>query len=178
MSRINYKFLEGDINPYFVTSTIVDWLPLLAISEIAEIIISSLAFLQKEERITLYAYVIMKTHLHLVASSDNMSKEMANFRSYTARKSIDFFKEHNQQDILQLLSKQKLAERKDRDYQFWQEGVHPKRIYDRKMMRQKIMYIHENPVRKGYVENSENWIYSSAGAYDGINGLLDICMDW
>ncbi|NQU29229.1 MAG: transposase [Anaerolineae bacterium] len=178
MSRTSYKFLEGDINPYFVTSTVVDWLPLLAIPEIAKIILDSLAFLQKEKQITFYAYVIMKTHLHLIASADNISKEIANLRSYTARISIDYFKEHNQQDILHQLSKQKLAHRKDRDHQFWQEGVQPKRIHDRKMMHQKILYIHENPVRKGYVEKSEDWVYSSAGCYDGNDGLLNVFMDW
>ena len=178
MSRTRYKFLEDDINPYFVTSTVVNWLPLLANAEISKIILDSLAFLQEKKRITLYAYVIMKTHLHLVASADGLAKEIANFRSYTARKNIDYFKEYNRQDILQPLSQQKLSFRKDRDYQFWQEGVQPKRIYDRKMMRQKIMYIHENPVRKGYVEKAEDWVYSSAGIYAGKNGILFVNMDW
>ncbi len=178
MARTNYKFLKDDTNPYFITSTIVAWLPLLDNAEIAKIILSSLSFLQKENRITLYAYVIMKTHLHLVASSDDSRKEIANFRSYTARKSIDYFENHNRQDILQLLSQQELSSRKDREHQFWQEGVQPKRIYDSKIMEQKITYIHENPVRKGYVEKPEDWLYSSAGAYEGIDGLLDICMDW
>ena len=178
MARTSYKFLANDTNPYFITSSIVDWHPLLEDSEIAKIILNSLAFLQKENRIILYAYVIMKTHLHLVASADDLRKEMANFRSYTARKSIDYFKKQNRQGILQLLSQQELSSRKDREHQFWQEGVQPKRIYDRKMMAQKIMYIHENPVRKGYVEKPEDWLYSSAGAYEAVDGLLDICMDW
>ncbi len=178
MAQTNYKFLEDDPNPYFITSTIVDWLPVLDDPEIVEIILNSLKFLQKENRITLYAYVIMKTHLHLVASADDLSKEIANFRSFTARKSIDYLKEHEQQEILQQLSQQKLSSRKDRDHQFWQEGVRPKRIHDRKMMIQKIMYIHENPVRKEYVAKPENWLYSSAGAYAGIDGPLDICIDW
>ncbi len=178
MVRTSYKFLEDDPNPYFITSTIVDWLPLFDNSENVEIILNSLRFLQKEFRITLYAYVIMKTHLHLIACGDNLSKEIAKFRSFTARKSIDYFKEHNQQETLQQLSQQKLSTRKDREYQFWQEGVQPKRIYDRKMMVQKVMYIHDNPVRKAYVEKPEDWLYSSAGAYAGLDGLLDICIDW
>lgn len=178
MARTNYKFLEDDLNPYFITSTIVDWQPILDDAAIIEIVLNSLEFLQKEKRLTLYAYVVMKTHLHLVASSDNLPKEIANFRSYTARKSIDYFKEHNQQKTLHLLSQQKLSHRKDREYQFWQEGVQPKRIYDRKMMIQKITYIHENPVRKGYVEKAEDWLYSSAGIYSNGDGLLNICIDW
>jgi putative transposase len=178
MARTNYKFLEDDPNPYFITSTIVDWLPVLDDPEIAEIALNSLRFLQEENRVTFYAYVIMKTHLHLVVSANDLSKEIANFRSHTARKSIDYLKEQEQQEILPQLSQQKLSSRKDREHQFWQQGVQPKRIYDRKMMIQKITYIHENPVRKGYVEKAEDWLYSSAGAYTGKDGLLEICLDW
>lgn len=178
MSRTSYKILKDDYNPYFITSTVVDWLPLLGKPENAEIILNSIRFLQEENRITLYAYVIMKTHLHLVASSDDIRKEIANFRSYTARRSIDYLEENNQQTVLRKLRQQKLSVRKDREYQFWQGGVQPKRIYDRKMMMQKITYIHENPVRKGYVEKAEDWLYSSAGFYIGEDGLLEVCIDW
>ncbi|MBT3337973.1 MAG: transposase [Anaerolineae bacterium] len=178
MARTSYKFLKDDPNPYFITSTIVDWLPLFDKPEIAEIILNSLRFLQKENRITLYAYVIMKTHLHLVASGDNLSKEIARFRSFTSRKSIDYFNENGQQGILQQLSQQKLSHRKDREHQFWQEGVQPKRIYDRKMMIQKVIYIHHNPVRKEYVEKPADWLYSSAGDYAGIDSFLDIQIEW
>jgi len=33
------------------------------------------------------------------------------------------------------------------------------------MLRQKIEYIHHNPVRRGYVDEAANWIYSSARNY-------------
>ena len=156
----------------------MDWLPLLDNPAIIKIILNSLGFLQKEKRLTLYAYVIMKTHLHLVASSENISKEIANFRSYTARKSIDHLKEHERPKILELLSQQKLSTRQDREYQFWQQGVQPKRIHDRKMMTQKITYIHQNPVRKGYVDKAEDWQYSSAGIYAGKDDPLAVYTDW
>jgi len=46
--------------------------------------------------------------------------------------------------------------------------------YDEKLF-QKIEYIHHNPVRKGFVEDPENWTYSSARNYitddDSIIGL-------
>ena len=53
----------------------------------------------------------------------------------------------------------------DRTYQLWQEGYHPQLIQSEKMLRQKIEYIHYNPVRRGYVDEPENWVYSSARNY-------------
>lgn len=41
-------------------------------------------------------------------------------------------------------------------------------------MDQKLEYIHNNPVKAGFVENPEDYIYSSARDYAGIKGLIDI----
>lgn len=68
--------------------------------------------------------------------------------------------------------------KKDRDYQFWQEGFHPEQIYSEEMMRQKIEYIHYNPVRRGYIDGPEHWRYSSVRSYTGKTGLIDVCTDW
>jgi REP element-mobilizing transposase RayT len=50
-------------------------------------------------------------------------------------------------------------------YQVWQEGSHPEAIFTEKFARQKLDYIHMNPVRAGLVEAPEQWLYSSARAY-------------
>ena len=42
-------------------------------------------------------------------------------------------------------------------------------------MDQKLYYIHNNPVEAGFVENAEEWLFSSARDYSGRKGLLDIC---
>jgi hypothetical protein len=47
----------------------------------------------------------------------------------------------------------------------WQEGFHPQRIDSDAMMQQKIHYIHQNPVRRGFVDAPEEWRYSSARNY-------------
>jgi hypothetical protein len=45
-------------------------------------------------------------------------------------------------------------------------------------MRQKVDYIHLNPVERGYVDQAEHWRYSSARDYSGSDGLLEIDRDW
>lgn len=46
------------------------------------------------------------------------------------------------------------------------------------MMRQKIDYIHQNPVKRGYIEQPEHWRYSSARDYAGVDGLLPVDKSW
>ena len=116
----------------------------------------------------------MENHLHLVAGSSSLGKEIANFKSFTARKSIDYYQEHNNQYALELLASNKLDFKTDRPFQFWQEGSHPERVNDEVMMQQKVDYIHNNPVRRGYVDQPEHWRYSSARNYAGMKGLLPI----
>ena len=47
----------------------------------------------------------------------------------------------------------------------WQDEYHPKIIYTDTVCRQKMQYMHDNPARKGLVEKSECWLYSSARNY-------------
>jgi len=68
----------------------------------------------------------------------------------------------------------KKAHKKNTTYQLWQEGIQPKLIQDDKTMIQKIEYIHNNPVKRGYVDDGVHWRYSSARDYFGGVGLIDI----
>jgi len=47
-------------------------------------------------------------------------------------------------------------------YQFWMATNAPKKIENPAFYRQKLNYIHENPVRKSYVIRPEHWFWSSA----------------
>ena len=103
---------------------------------------------------------------------------MARFKSYTAKNLIHFFSENNIRIILDQLAFYKKAHKGDRALQFWQEGVHPEWIQNEDMMRQKVEYIHRNPVERGYVDRPEHWRYSSARDYLGGEGLLEVCTAW
>jgi len=87
MARSRYNVLGS--TPHFVTCSVVDWMPLFGQPELVVILLESLRFLQIEQRLTLYSYVVMENHLHLVASAEDLSKEMGNFKSFTARSIID-----------------------------------------------------------------------------------------
>jgi len=177
MGRSRYKIYETDY-PYFITCTIIEWIALFGNIDITRIIIDSLNFLVKSNRIEIYGYVIMENHIHIIAISNDLHDELAKFKSYTARKVIDYLTEHNYSKILNRLEFFKLKHRTDRAHQLWQEGVHPEIISNRDILIQKLKYIHENPVRKGYVAEEYHWRYSSAVDYHGEIGLVEINKDW
>lgn len=80
--------------------------------------------------------------------------------------------------LLELLAFFKRAHKQDTDYQVWEEGNHPQIIESETVMRQKLDYIHQNPVKRGYVDQPEHWRYSSARNYAGLEGLIAVNRAW
>ena len=170
MGRSRYKIYEPT-HPHFVTCTVLHWIPIFTRTQTTDIIFESLKYLQKSDNLKIYAYVILENHLHLLVSSDDIAKTMTNFKKFTARKIIDLLKEHNVKTILEQLSFYKKAHKTTAKYQLWQEGIAPKLIQSQKMMIERINYIHNNPIKRGYVDEASHWRYSSARDYDGVEGL-------
>jgi len=177
MSKSRYKIVEKHA-PHFLTMTIVNWIPLFAAPPLATVLLDSLRFLQEHERLTLYAYVILENHLHIIAQATNLAKEVANFKSYTASAIIDHLTIHKADRVLKQLAQYKLPYKRDRTYQVWQEGSHPQAIQGLAMMQQKVEYIHNNPVKRGYVDEPIHWRYSSARNYAGLTGVLAVTTNW
>jgi hypothetical protein len=96
------------------------------------------------------------------------------FKSYTARQIIDHLQAQHVERLLTYLRFFKRAHKTDLEYQFWQEGVHAELVFSEAMMREKLDYIHANPVKRGYVNLAEHWRYSSAANYAGLAGLINV----
>jgi len=177
MTRSRYRY--GTANaPHFLTSSVVGWLPAFSRPDVVQILLDSWRFLQEKQRIVLYGYVVLENHAHWIASSDDLSKEAGDFKSFTARKIIDYLPARGEKGLLAQLEMYRAPHKTDRDYQFWQEGNHPQEIHDDEMMRQKLEYTHLNPVKRGYVEEAIHWRYSSARNYEGLPGLIPVTTDW
>ncbi|WP_028862796.1 REP-associated tyrosine transposase [Psychromonas aquimarina] len=176
MGRSRYKITQVDA-PHFITLTVLHWIPVFTRPETVEMIFDSLRFLIREG-LKVHAYVILENHLHLIVQSEQLDKDIRRLKSYTAKQLIAYLTRHNVKTILEQLAFYKKAHKDDRAYQFWQEGIHPELIQNETMMRQKIEYIHQNPVKRGYVESAEHWRYSSAKNYQGEPGLIEVCKNW
>jgi putative transposase len=177
MTRSRYRFGENEY-AYFLTCTVVGWLPIFTRPETVQFLYDSWRFLQENGRLTIYGYVILENHLHLVASSPNISKEIGDFKSFTARKVVDHLEACNVRTLLKWLRLIKAHHKHDREYQVWQEGSHPEQIKDDDMMRQKLDYIHMNPMKRGYVDEPTHWRHSSARNYAGLPGLFPVKTEW
>lgn len=177
MPRSRYRIYDN-LSPHFLTCTVVAWIPLFNNTDLIDILYATLRFMQKHNRLIIHAYIIMDNHLHFVAASENLSKEIGNFKSYTARRIIDTLKENKENRVLEQLARAKALHKTDRQFQVWQEGSHPQVIQNKAMMMQKIEYIHHNPVKQGLIDNPVQWKYSSAANYAGEHGLLDVEKNW
>jgi len=177
MGRSRYKIYEHT-HPHFVTCTVLNWLPIFTRKESVDILLDSLKYLQKEEDLKLYAYVILENHIHLVVQSNDVSKSMRHFKSFTAKALLKLLQKENAETLLKQFQFYKKAHKKDKTYQLWQEGYQPKLIQTDAMMLNKIGYIHENPVKRGYVDEARHWRYSSARDYEGISGLIEVEKFW
>ena len=176
MGRSRYQIVDPKL-PHFVTCTVLHWIPVFTRQATVAVLLDSLRFLQ-QDGLKVYAYVILENHLHLLLQSPQLDRDMARFKSHTAKQLIAYLSEQNVTPILEQLAFYKKAHKDDRAYQFWQEGYHPEWIQNDEMMRQKVEYIHQNPVRRGYVDLPEHWRYSSARDYLGQPGLLEVCQVW
>ncbi len=176
MGRSRYKITNPEL-PHFITLTVLHWIPVFTRPEAVNILFESLMFLSKDG-LKVYAYVVLENHCHLVVQSKDLNHDIARYKSYTAKQMIQNLSKNKVQMILDQLAFYIKAHKGDRAYQFWQEGVHPELIQGDHMMRQKVDYIHNNPVKRGYVDKAEHWRYSSARDYLGQQGLLEVCTQW
>jgi putative transposase len=173
MGRSRYKFIHQDC-PHFLTCTILNWVPLFGNTNVVQIVLNSLKFMIENKRLTIQGWVIMENHLHLIASALNLSKEIHDFKSFTARSIIDYLEGNPFASLLGQSRTFKKEHKIHQEYQFWEEGSHPEMILNMEMLTQKMDYIHYNPVRRGYVEDPSYWRYSSYVDYHDGRGLLPI----
>lgn len=73
MGRSRYKITDKQ-QPHFLTCTVLGWLPVFTRPETVEILLESLRFLQ-QERLKVYAYVILENHLHMILQSDDLERD-------------------------------------------------------------------------------------------------------
>ena len=116
----------------------------------------------------------MDNHLHLIGASDNLGKIIKEFKSHMAREIIRLAEQDNKDWLLNQLRFFRQKHKFSSKHQVWQEGYHPQQIISEEMLRQKVEYLHHNPVRAGLAEKPEDWLYSSARNYAGLPVVLDI----
>jgi len=172
--RSRYKIVDPD-EIYFLTCTIVEWIPAIVGADACGIVIDALRFCRENKGLRIYAYVIMENHIHLIAEAPELNRTLQSFKRHTARELIQHCERTKKAWLLNQFAYFKKAHKRASKHQVWQEGIYPKLIRSDAMLTQKITYIHDNPVRRGWVDAPEHWRYSSARNYIlGDHSVLEI----
>jgi putative transposase len=128
---------------YFVTFTLRDrTICDLTSANIASIILDSLSF-HANKRYFLHDHTIMPDHVHVIlepivdgGESQKLGDILGDLKRYTARK---------------------INGALDRSGPLWLDESFDRIIRDKREYEEKARYIFENPVRKGLVENGDDW---------------------
>ncbi|MPL95770.1 hypothetical protein SDC9_41942 [bioreactor metagenome] len=159
--------------------TLVNWVELFGAEKYRNIVIDGLKFCQENKGLRIFVWVIMPSHIHLVADSlnGNLSKTIGEFKRHTSKTIYDELKretEFDSTEFLTLFRDFSTLHSRNNDYQVWIQDNHPVELFSSKFIDQKIDYIHNNPVKAGYVEKTEDYLYSSARNYADMPELIDV----
>ena len=164
---------------YFLTMTVVEWLEVFIRPQLAEILLDNLRFCIAHKQLQVHAWCLMPNHLHLLCTqpAGKLSDVLRDFKSFTAKRiyqslSTGQIPESRKQLLLNRL--QFAGTPHGQGFKLWQEGNHPMVCYSRCFLEQKLHYIHDNPVKAGFVREPEHYRYSSAYDYMGGQGLLPL----
>lgn len=179
MSR-KYKFSDND-QLYFITFTVVGWVDIFIRKTYRDILLDSWKFCQKEKDLEIFSWCIMTSHVHMIVGSkgralDKIIGEMKSFTSRSLRKAIESNSSESRKEwMMPMLVRAGLNNVNNKDWQLWQQHNHPIELTTLDMFYQKMEYIHSNPVEAGFVENEEDYLYSSARDFYDKKGLIELC---
>jgi REP element-mobilizing transposase RayT len=166
---------------YFCTDIIMSFACVFVEKAFFDIIINSLKSCQQEKGLNIHAFVIMPNHVHTVLSSRNgmLAETIRDYKRFTSRRITEELQTGGQSQLRSLFVASADHANIGNDYKVWQSGSHPQIMDDEEKCTQKIEYIHNNPVRKGFVEKPEDWSYSSARNYlRGDDSIMPIDKLW
>ena len=171
--RSDYKIYDDGI--YFITSSIVEWLPIFTSKPYFDILISSIRFCQTKKNLSVYAYVILDNHFHMICQAPKLDAVMQSLKRHAARAIIARLEADGKRSLLHLLRISKKRHKRESLHQVWQEGYHPQQMMSDTILAQKIEYIHYNPVERSLVLEPQHWVYSSAKDFlTGEKGYIEL----
>jgi len=167
---------------FFITITCYKWLPLIEITKSYELVYKWFDHLKKNKHYII-GYQIMPNHLHAVIAFSNSGKNIntiiGNGKRYMAYGIIKQLEKSNQQKILVQLGHG--VNNSDRMigklHEVWEDSFDWKDCRSRKIILQKLGYMHQNACRGKWelVESPVDYIHSSAKYYiTGVQGLYNV----
>lgn len=178
----SYKITDPHAT-YFLTFQVVDWVDIFSRKAYRDIVVDSLNFCIEKKGLNVIAWVIMTNHVHAILYSPNKDLRdiIRDFKAHTAREILNSIKdkrESRQTWMEHVFAFNARKHMRNEDRQFWTHENHAVCLDPLKpeLMTSRVNYIHQNPVRAGWVEEAPHYIYSSARDYGGGKGLVKIVL--
>jgi REP element-mobilizing transposase RayT len=172
-----YKIHEKD-GAHFLTFQVVGWVDLFSRRDYRDVVIDSFKYCQQNKGLNLFAFVIMSNHIHLLAQSEvgDLSGFIRDFKRYTSKRFVEIMEsgKESRSEWMGMVFKYHAKLKDNQTHQVWTHENHAEHIYSQKFIEQKVQYIHNNPVRSGIVVNPEDYLYSSARNYAGLESVIDV----
>jgi len=151
---------------YFLTLTVIEWINIFTTRKYFEILVNSLKFCQKQG-LKIHGYVLMTNHIHLLVSAIKkpLASLIQSFKRYTTKEIKKALEQDKRRYILKLIENS-FSKKKGSSFQIWQTSNYPELIKTDRFLLQKLEYIHNNPVKAGYVLKPEDYLFSSARNYE------------
>jgi putative transposase len=135
---------SGDL--HFITFSCRRRAPLLASSACKQAFVDALEATRVRSGIEIYGYVVMPEHVHLLVSEPD---------AYPLSRALQGLK----QGASWRIGKGKATE------PFWETRYYDFNVHSDRKLREKLRYIHRNPVRRGLVSDPCDWPWSSFRQY-------------
>lgn len=167
---------------YFTTSTVIDWMDVFTRPAYKRIIVESLKYCQAYKGLEIYAWVLMTNHLHMIVSisqdGTQVGDVLRDFKKFTSKAIVKAMQDNDSESrkewLLDRCWFRGANDTKITNYKFWQDGSYIENICTYDFYKEKLNYIHMNPVRQEIVEKPEDYVYSSARNYNGQKGMIDV----
>ena len=169
--KLRRAFHEPGQAHYLTYSCVNRW-PLLAKERTCRWVVDAIEEARRRHEFDLHAFVIMPEHVHLLIRPRhpecNLDRILYDLKRPVSWKAKNWLIQHGNDDWIGRLS---FRHGSRKVFRFWLAGGG----FDRGVFRdlalsQVVQYIHGNPVRRGLVAKPEDWIWSSARFWGGMDG--------
>jgi REP element-mobilizing transposase RayT len=143
-----------------ITSVAHDRLPVFRSDPLKKGVCAALQEAGSSGGFAIFAYVIMPDHLHVVTDGSRKPSDTLRFlNGISSRRVIDYLKEHRYASSLAKL--RDIGKKRGHVYSLWDGHSHCLPLFSETFFVQRVNYIHQNPVRAGWVERAEDYLWPS-----------------
>lgn len=151
---------------YYFTSVAHNRLPIFRTDALKLVVCNAFEEASKNHGIMIFAYVIMPDHAHLLVYSERKMEDVLRLlNGISARRVIQYLKDNNFESSLSKL--RGMTRERNHKHSVWQHHPDSLEIFGEDTFRQKVDYIHMNPVRAGLVHHPSDYRFSSARLWYG-----------